>query len=244
MIYNSVKREKPIMRGSEEERYLQEEIHYNCIKDVNEDKRFANYKKALYMIDMNNGFVNFGAMANPNYNNLVPEQLKMIEKFRREGQLVNFILDEHDYDSVELIRYPKHCIKGTEEAELIPEIDREINRPNTKTYYKNSINGMLNRNVQDDIKRLKGLREVIFEGVCADLCVMDFARTYARYLDEINHQAKLFVVKNAIDTYDAPGHNREEWMDIALKVMEQAGIEIVENFEELEEKERELKLIP
>ena len=72
---------------------------------------------------------------------------------------------------------------------------------------------------------------------------MDFARTYARFLDEINREAKIFVVRNAIDTFDAPGHNREEWMDIAEKVMTQAGIIYVDNIEELEEKEKQLQLI-
>ncbi len=206
------------------------------IKDLEE------YKKALYMIDMNNGFVNFGAMANPEYNKLVPEQLKMMEKFRREDEAVNFILEGHDKDALEFKSYPEHCVLGTPEADLIPEFIKEQGRVNTRTYYKNSINGMLNRNVQDDIKAMKNLREVVFEGVCADLCVMDFARTYARYLDQINHEAKLFVVRNAIDTFDAPGHNREEWIDIALKVMAQAGIEVVENVEELEEKEKALGL--
>ena len=71
---------------------------------------------------------------------------------------------------------------------------------------------------------------------------MDFARTYARFLDEINKDVKLFVVKNAIDTFDAPGHNRDEWMEIACKVMNQAGVEIVNNIEELEEREKILGL--
>ena len=79
------------------------------------------YQKALYMIDMNNGFVNFGAMANPEYNKLVPEQLRLIEKFRKEEELVNFILEGHDKDALEFKTYPKHCVLGTDEALLIPE---------------------------------------------------------------------------------------------------------------------------
>ena len=55
--------------------------------------------------------------------------------------------------------------------------------------------------------------------------------------------AKIFVVENTIDTYDSLEHNREEWMDIAKKVMIQAGIIMVPNIEELERKEKELGLI-
>lgn len=204
---------------------------------------YENIRKVLYMIDMNNGFVNFGNMANPKYNELVNEQLKLINKFRKENQLVNFVLEGHTTDSIEFDSYPSHCVLGTKEAELIPEFINEQNKENTRTYYKNSINGMLNRNLQDDIKSQDNLNEIVIGGVCADLCVMDFARTFSRYLDEINRRAKIFVVENTIDTYDSLEHNREEWMDIAKKVMTQAGIIMVSNIEELERKEKELGLI-
>ena len=204
---------------------------------------YENIRKALYMIDMNNGFVNFGNMANPKYNELVNEQLKLINKFRKENQLVNFVLEGHTTDSIEFDSYLSHCVFGTKEAELIPEFIDEQNKENTRTYYKNSINGMLNRNLQDDIKSQDNLNEIVIGGVCADLCVMDFARTFSRYLDEINRRAKIFVVENTIDTYDSLEHNREEWMDIAKKVMTQAGIIMVPNIEELERKEKELGLI-
>ena len=204
---------------------------------------YENIRKALYMIDMNNGFVNFGNMANPKYNELVNEQLKLVNKFRKENQLVNFVLEGHTTDSIEFDSYPSHCVLGTKEAELIPEFIDEQNKENTRTYYKNSINGMLNRNLQDDIKSQDNLNEIVIGGVCADLCVMDFARTFSRYLDEINRRAKIFVVENTIDTYDSLEHNREEWMDIAKKVMTQAGIIMVSNIDELESKEKELGLI-
>ncbi len=202
----------------------------------------SEVEKALYIIDMNNGFVNFGSMANPAYNTLIPEQLKMIEKVRKENGQINFILEGHNEDALEFESYPKHCIIGTPESELVPELLPEQTKINTNTYYKNCINGMLVTNIREDIQRLTSLKEIIFEGVCADLCVMDFARTYARYLDQINKKTQLFVVKNAIDTFDAPGHNREEWLNIAYKVMAQAGINVVESYEELEEKEMSLGL--
>lgn len=205
------------------------------------DEIYKGKNKLLYIIDMNNGFVNFGPMANPKYNDLVQEQLKMLEKFKKENQQIDFILEAHDENATEFIKYPKHCIRGTEEADLIPEF-QYYQLHGARTYYKNSINGMLNKDVQGQIKLLKGLKEIVIEGVCADLCVMDFARTNARFLDEINKDAKIFVVKNAIDTFDAPDHNRIEWLDIAFKVMAQAGIELVDNIEELEEKEKQYKL--
>ena len=121
-----------------------------------------------------------------------------------------------------------------EELEKIKEIDLILG---------NNEKGEIVEHVEDYIKNQENLKEIVVGGVCADLCVMDFARTFSRYLDEINKRAKIFVVENTIDTYDSLEHNREEWMDIAKKVMTQAGIIMVPNIEELERKEKELGLI-
>lgn len=209
-------------------------------RKTNMTKEDVEFLKALFMIDMNNGFVNFGPMANPKYNDLVPEQQALIEMFREEDELVNFILENHDKNALEFVSYPEHCVEGTDEAKLIPEFQNEENKPNTRTYYKNSINGMLNRTLQDDIKALEKLKMIVLAGVCGDLCVMDFGRTLLRYLDEINHDLKVFVVKSCIDTFDVPGHNREEWLEIAYKVLEQAGAVVVEDVEDLKGKVKQL----
>lgn len=201
------------------------------------------FTKALFIVDMNNGFVNFGAMANNKYNELVPEQLKLIDKFRREEQLVNFILEGHIEEAVEFLLYPSHCIFGTEEAELIPELKPEEDKENTTIYYKNSINGGLNLDLQIDLEDLKDLKEIVICGVCTDLCVLDFAKTLARYLDDINKNIKIFVVASACDTFDAPGHYRDDEINIAYHSMAAAGIEVVQNFEELEEREKVLGLV-
>ncbi len=200
-------------------------------------------EKVLYNIDMNNGFVNFGNMANNEYRKLIPEQIKMFEKMIRENGQINFVMEAHDKDAQEFKTYPVHCIKGTAEAEVIPEFKKYAEMPGVRIFGKNSINGVNNEELKKQIRELKALKEVIIEGVCADLCVMDFARGLARYLDEINKEAKIFVVKNTIDTFDAPGHDRKEWLEIARKVMTQAGIEYVEDINELEEKERQYRLV-
>ncbi len=199
-------------------------------------------EKLHYNIDMNNGFVNFGAMANSKYNELVPEQIRLIKKMENENGITDFILEGHNKNAIEFKTYPEHCIIGTEESELIPSLITYKSHPNIYTFYKNCINGMLNIDVQNQLRSLKNLKEIIYSGVCTDLCIMDFVRTNARFLDEINRDVKLFLVKSTTDTFDAPNHNREEWLNIAYKVMAQAGVEIVENVEHLEEREKELGL--
>ena len=205
-------------------------------------KELQDYKKALYCIDMVEGFVNFGAMANPSYNSLISEQLKIMASLSSTGESLNFIGEGHNEDALEFASYPKHCVLGTKEADFISEFDQYLSLSNSRIYRKNSINGMLNDKLREDIAKMKNLEEAIFMGVCEDLCVMDFVRTYARYLDELNKKVNLFVVASTVDTFDAPNHNREEWKKIARMVMEQAGVIYVENYEELKKKQKILKI--
>lgn len=197
------------------------------------EKELNEIRKSVYLIDMVEGFVNTGAMANLLYNELVPEQEKVLNYFKQDGESINLIGEWHDVDATEFINYPPHCIKNTLEANFIPEFLKYMDYVNTRVYHKNSINGMLNDKLRQDIINMKNLREAVFMGVCEDLCVMDFVRTYARFMDEINHKVNIYVVENGVDTFDSPNHNRLEWKNIARKVMEQAGAIYVKDLEEL-----------
>lgn len=207
-----------------------------------EKKNLEDFKRCVYNIDMVEGFVNIGAMSNKDYNLLVPAQKEIMDDIREDGELITFIGEAHEENAQEFKNYPKHCIEGTKEADFISDFQEYLEYVNTLVYRKNSINGMLNPKLLEDLKRMKNLREVIFTGVCEDLCVMDFARTYSRYMDEINRPVKMFVLENAVDTFDAKNHNREHWKSIAREVMGSAGIQYVKDMEELKSEERKLKL--
>lgn len=207
-----------------------------------EKKNLEDFKRCVYNIDMVEGFVNIGAMSNKDYNLLVPAQKEIMDDIREDGELITFIGEAHEENAQEFKNYPKHCIEGTKEEDFISDFQEYLEYVNTLVYKKNSINGMLNLKLLADLKRMKNLREVIFTGVCEDLCVMDFARTYSRYMDEINRPVKMFVLENAVDTFDAENHNREHWRNIAREVMGSAGIQYVKDMEELKSEERKLKL--
>lgn len=249
--YNNNKKYRDYLRLIRNMNAEQKEAFENLLNDVRKLKDAAEEKnitrkqftKALFIVDMNNGFVNFGAMHNKEYNSLVPEQLRLIEKFRKEEQLVNFIMEGHLEDAVEFMLYPEHCKANDAEAELIPQFKNEEEKENTNIYYKNSINGALNLDLQIDLEDWKDLKEIVIAGVCTDLCVLDFAKTLARLMEEINHNVHIFVVASAVSTFDAEGHNREEETEYAFEVMRKSGIEVVDDFDHLERREKELKLV-
>ncbi len=248
--YNNNKQYREYLRLIRNMNHTQREAFEILLNDVRQMKDAAEEKnitkkqftKALFIVDMNNGFVNFGAMHNKEYNKLVPEQLRLIEKFRREEQLVNFIMEGHLVDAVEFMLYPDHCVDGTEEIDLIPQFKDEETKENTNIYYKNSINGGLNMDLAVDLEDWQDLKEIVIAGVCTDLCVLDFAKTLARLVEEVNKCVHIFIVASAVSTFNAPGHDRDAETEYAFEVMRKSGIEVVDDFEHLERREKELKL--
>ena len=85
-------------------------------------KRKEELEKLLVVVDMVNGFIKKGAMADPYINNITPRLIKLIEKFTSENEGVAFIKDTHNIDSTEFKKFPAHCVKGTGEEELIDEL--------------------------------------------------------------------------------------------------------------------------
>lgn len=200
-----------------------------------------DYQKALYVVDMVNGFVREGVLHDERIAATIPEQIKLIERFRKENQGVAFIKENHGKESVEFKTFPPHCIAGTSEAELVDEL--KPYESSSLVYPKNSTSAVFAPNILSDIESMVNLREIVAAGCCTDICVLNFLIPLINYFNQINREITIFAVKNGLETYNIPGfHDAEYYNKIAYELMAQSGIRIVENLEELESKERELGL--
>ncbi len=187
-------------------------------------KILEEYKKLLIVVDMVKGFVNVGPMADPTINNITPEIVKLVNDFINENELVAFIKDNHEKDCLEFKKFPPHCVIGTEEADLINEL--QVYEKDNLVYPKNSTSTMFAPNFINDIDMMKNLREVIVTGCCTDICVMNLVIPLINYFDQMDRDVKVIVPKNAVETYDAPFHNRDNWNNMAFDFMKQAGADI------------------
>ena len=187
-------------------------------------KMLEEYKKLLIVVDMVKGFVNVGPMADPTINNITPEIVKLVNDFINENELVAFIKDNHEKDCLEFKKFPPHCVIGTEEADLINEL--QVYEKDNLVYPKNSTSTMFAPNFINDIDMMKNLREVIVTGCCTDICVMNLVIPLINYFDQMDRDVKVIVPKNAVETYDAPFHNRDNWNNMAFDFMKQAGADI------------------
>lgn len=182
-------------------------------------------KKLLLVIDMVNGFVKEGALADKQINNITPNIIKLIEEYIENGNDIISIQEGHSNNSKEFESFPPHCILGTEEAELIDELIPYKHK--MKIIRKNSTCGFVTKEFMKYIEENKEkLEEVVLTGCCTDLCVMNFALPLKTYINEHNLDIKVTIYKNAVETYDSPIHNREEYNEIAFKIMKLDGIDL------------------
>ncbi len=186
-------------------------------------------KKLLIVVDMVNGFVRFGAMASQNIEHIVPEVENLVKLFEEDpdGQ-VAFVKDTHERDAREFKRYPVHCVKNTAEAENVDELKKY--EEGAISIEKNSTSAIFTKLIEQ-INEMKNLEEVVIVGCCTDICVMNLAIPLQCYFDQVNRDVQIVVPQNAVETYDAPTHNAEEWNTMAYRFMEQTGIKLVKKYE-------------
>ena len=76
------------------------------------------YKGMLIVVDMVNGFVKEGVLHDENIADIIPRQIELIREAKTKGDLIVFIKDTHDDESVEFMRFgnTKHCVRGSSES--------------------------------------------------------------------------------------------------------------------------------
>ena len=165
-------------------------------------------------------------MADYYIKHIIPEQVKQMKMIKEKGGIIAIIKDTHKENCREFNRYPAHCIEGTEEVELVDELKQF--EEDGLIYLKNSTSTIYAPNFLKDIDKMKKLEEVIIVGCCTDICILNLAIPLQNYFDQEDRNIKITIPKNAVETYDAPNHKREQYNEIAFKLMEQAGIHLVE----------------
>ena len=190
-------------------------------------KNIQDLEELAINIDMVNGFVKEGAISSPSIMRVVPRQQELLDDYLNdEHKGIMFIQDTHTKDSVEFKTFGPHCIEGSGEEDVIKELYE---------YYKyalqikkNSTNFVFGTNFQEEINRLKMLKKVILMGCLSEVCVKNGGITLRNYFDQLNRDIDIYVAEDAIDTYDAPGHERDEVTLRAIEDMKANGIKVLE----------------
>lgn len=192
-------------------------------------KELEKIEKLLINVDMVNGFVKKGAMADSYIEHIIPEHIKLMKQIKEKEEAIAIIKDTHKENCREFNRYPAHCVEGTEEADLIDELKQF--EEDALVYLKNSTSTIYAPNFLEDIDKMINLKEIIIIGCCTDICILNLAIPLQNYFDQKDREVKITIPKNAVETYHASNHDREQYNEMAFKLMSQAGINLVETLE-------------
>ena len=189
-------------------------------------KNLEEVQEAIFVIDMNNGFCEEGALADPTIKNIVPNIKEIIKEGLKRKSSLFFVNDKHTEESVELKRYAGHC-NTLEEQKTIQEL-RIFEAYADRVFYKNSTCALFAPGMMEMLLQMKNIKRVIITGCCTDICIMNFAVALRNFMDEWNVDVDIVVPKNAIETFHIPKvHEREEANNFGYRVMESSGIRLV-----------------
>ena len=152
---------------------------------------------ALLVVDMLVGFLEAGhnLYCGDDARGIIPNVKRLIEDEQARGSKVFFICDTHDPDDLEFRMFPEHCLRGTREAEVIPELSGYEGETIRKRRYSAFFETALEQKLAD----LKP-EKVIICGVCTDICVM---HTTA---DARNRDYQVDVPTDCVATFDPEAH--------------------------------------
>ncbi|MDE6088340.1 MAG: cysteine hydrolase [Oscillospiraceae bacterium] len=199
----------------------------NQVFDFN-DYNLKKENTMLVIVDMVNGFLTQGALASPRCAEIIPQVRKLLILTLENQIPVLAFADSHRPDSPEFRSFPVHCLENTPESEIEDSLQALLDQVgNVRIIPKNSTNGFFAPDFQKYLWIHPELQNFIVCGVCTDICVMQFALTLQAWANQNQKKLNIFIPVNAVATYDAPGHDAESLQKVALEIMQQAGINLI-----------------
>ena len=180
---------------------------------------------ALFVVDMVEGFARQGAMASPRVEALIAPIAALAGRCEAAGIPVVAFADTHAPDSLELQAYPPHCLRGTEEARLCPEIAAAA--PKHTVLEKNSTNGFLEPVFELWRREQATATTYLVTGDCTDICIQQFAVAAKAWHNTRNLPLRVIVPLSLVDTFDADGHPADLLGVLSLMTMQSGGVERV-----------------
>lgn len=196
-------------------------------------KRIEEYKKVLYVIDVVNGFIYDGKMHDQYIERIINPIKNLVEQFLNDDEAVVFFKEAHTKDSIEFDSHPEHCLIGNIQAEVVDQLKVYLGNDNVYEFNKNSTSGIFAPGYSEFQKKLINVEEEVMVGDCTDICINNFAIPRKMQLNEENRRVNLVVPVNCVETFNNPDipHDRDLYNFMAFKLLEQAGINLVEEYQ-------------
>ena len=153
----------------------------------------------VLVVDMVRGFLEPGhnLYCGDDARTIIPKVRELVARELQAGSQVLFVSDHHDPDDLEFQIFPVHCVKGTAETEVIPELAGFVDGSNVIP--KNRYSGFFNTDLAQRLEQLRPDKLVVC-GVCTDICVMHTTS------DARNRDYQVEVPADCVASFDPDAH--------------------------------------
>ncbi len=169
----------------------------------------------VLIVDMVRGFLEEGypLYCGPQARVIIPRVQSLLERELARGSRVIFLCDHHRPDDLEFEMFPRHCVEGTPEVEVIPELASYLGDLG-EVMPKRRYSAFYGTPLAERLEEL-GAERLIVCGVCTDICVMHTAA------DARNRDYPVEVPADCVASFDDRMHG------FALEHMEKVlGVKI------------------
>jgi nicotinate phosphoribosyltransferase len=125
--------------------------------------------KAVLVVDMLRGFLEEGypLYCGARARRIIPNVQALLEQELTKGSTIFFLCDHHAPGDPEFKTLPPHCIEGTTEAEVIPELARYQG----EVIPKRTFSSFFDTSLDEKLSQLRP-EKLIVCGVCTHICVL------------------------------------------------------------------------
>jgi nicotinamidase-related amidase len=162
-------------------------------------------KAAIVSVDVINGFCHQGPLASPRVKEIIAPIVTLFKKAWGRG--VRHILltqDTHEPEAVEFGQFPPHCVRGTAEAETVPEFKALPFFDQMIVMEKNSIHSGLDTELDQWIAAHPEVDTFIVVGDCTDLCTYQLVMHLRLDANARQLLRRVVLPADCVDTYDMP----------------------------------------
>jgi len=152
---------------------------------------------AVLVVDMLRGFLEEGypLYIGEKCRGIIPNIRRLLERESAAGSKIFYICDNHAPDDLEFKMFPPHCIEGTVETEVIPELAGYPGELIPKRRYS----GFYDTPLEVKLEQL-GPDKLIICGVATNICVMHTAA------DARNRDYEVEVPVDCVASFEEEAH--------------------------------------
>lgn len=173
----------------------------------------------LVLVDIINGFCTVGAgnlaplEPNQQISGMIDESAKLARVFCEKKWPIMAFLDSHRPDQHEH-PYPSHCVAGTDESNLVPDLQWIEKEANVTIRRKDCYDGYIGSierdgsNIFVDWVNTNKIKVLLVVGICTDICVLDFvcSTLSAKNRGFLSPLEDVVVYSRGCATFDFPDH--------------------------------------